>query len=617
MRCLSKISIALACTVIVACATVAWRFHAQTSPRVWAAREVPVAFWTWRAQAPSDEAVERAVRATRAQELFVRAGQIDYEKGKLRRIRPVEGRFPRALSVHLVYNTTRTLLTEFERVGESALAAIVLENFLKDSARASTDGARVAGLQLDFDVPTRLLARYGRVLRLLRVQLPTGTRLSVTGLPTWMESNELRAMLDAVDFWIPQFYGAEIPQRLEQSLPITSPSFVARDARGARAIRKPFYAGLPAYSHAMLYGADGALIALRGDLDPTRVARDPNFELIERRPFDAHASATIDSRDNRATRQPNNNDDGKSSDDKSDNENDDEGGSMEGVALASEWRYVYRARGEGVVDGLSVRAGDSLVFVLPSSASLRASVRGVREHAGESLLGICIFRLPERDDPATLAMQQIAAALAADTDDVPANHLQLRQADAFSNAASAHSTIVSASPTLTSMPPTLENQTPSNHLSLSVENRGTTSALMGDDAMQLTLGVAAGSVRGIVRLDGFTSVETLCGDTNTRDTDERATLRPCGLRRANALRFKSPTWSAGARAGATISLERDAPSAFPVALRIKTDDGRTFAHAKRVRVETIKQRATVAAFKDMQTRATRQTSPKTMRTINK
>src|SRR5205085_7432049 len=199
------------------------------------------------------------------------------------RVRAVKGRAPASVELHLVYNATPALLSEFERVDEGALAAAAVETFRADSLRVSKEGARVAGLQLDIDVPTRLLARYGRVLHAVRDSLPAGARLSVTGLPTWMEAGaQLREMLDAVDFWVPQFYGAEIPETAERVLPIASPEEVRRSTARARELGKPFYAGLAAYGYALVYTEAGKLVELSGDVDPAGVASDGNFELVER-----------------------------------------------------------------------------------------------------------------------------------------------------------------------------------------------------------------------------------------------------------------------------------------------------------------------------------------------
>ncbi|WP_244061783.1 DUF3142 domain-containing protein, partial [Aeromonas caviae] len=49
-------------------------------------------------------------------------------------------------------------------------------------------GARVAGIQIDFDAATRQLDRYGNALQQLRRALPPGCKLSVTGLLDWAKT---------------------------------------------------------------------------------------------------------------------------------------------------------------------------------------------------------------------------------------------------------------------------------------------------------------------------------------------------------------------------------------------------------------------------------------------
>src|SRR5262245_53494732 len=281
---------------------------AITAPRTWAADETPVAFWAWRAQAPGAGEIEQVKRYTGATLLFLRAGQLDYEKGRLRRIRAVEGRLPNAIETHLVYNATRDLLAGFEKIEPAAIAQLAVETFNADFDRAARDGARVTGMQLDIDAPTRLLPRYSEALRMLRERMPKQVKLSITGLPTWMDSPQIGALLDSVDFWTPQFYGAAIPDRVDKLIPISSPAAVRQAVVKARELDRPFYAGLAAYGYAVLYSPEGALIEARGDLDQSMIANHPQFELTESRPFDGQG--------------------------------------------ASEWRYVYRALGDVVIDGL-------------------------------------------------------------------------------------------------------------------------------------------------------------------------------------------------------------------------------------------------------------------------
>jgi hypothetical protein len=246
---------------------------------IWAPAETPVAFWSWRSETPSETDVNEAVRQTGAKTLFLRAGQIDCELRKLRRIRRVTGPIPVNIEIHLVYNATRSFLKEFERISAVDASCTVLSAFAADLDLAKTDHAHVVGLQLDFDVPTRLLRRYAAVLQNIRAQLPNEMQLSITGLPTWLDSPALVEVLAACDFWVPQCYGAQVPERLDQRVPITTPEFVARSVARTRDLGLPFYAGVAAYGYAIHYSRGGVLIGLRGDLDPLLVIASFDFEM--------------------------------------------------------------------------------------------------------------------------------------------------------------------------------------------------------------------------------------------------------------------------------------------------------------------------------------------------
>jgi hypothetical protein len=507
-------------------ATAAWRWaHA---PRAWKPGEVPVAFWSWRAEAPSQSEVERASREAGARVLFMRAGQLDFSSGRVSRVRAFKGRAPSNVELHLVYNATPALLSEFERVDEGALASAAVETFRADSERAAKDGASVAGLQLDVDVPTRLLARYGRVLHAVRDSLPAGARLSITGLPTWMDAPaSLREALAAVDFWAPQLYGAEIPETADRVVPIASPDVVRRASARAREFGKPFYAGLAAYGYALVYTAEGRLVGLRGDVDPARLASDSNFELVERRAFGPVGSGA-------------------------------------GAPRAGEWRYVYRAGGDANMGGVFVRAGERIVLDAPSGESLRASARGVRETAGDSLLGICVFRLPTRGDRATLGLAQIAAAL------------EDREAE------------VSARVTAGRAAPSGGGTT--NQLLIEASNDGAVASLYGEGAFTLTLRVPRGSLRGVASLEGFDTFETLC-ESSAEDSEQRGlrqssqgdsgqpSLRPCSAARASVVRLGARAWGVGAGARAGLSFEGEPPATLDAYAAVRRDDGGEWSRA--------------------------------------
>jgi hypothetical protein len=343
--------------------------RSASGPPAWHPDEVPVAFWSWRIEAPTNAEVARTFDATNAQTLFLRAGQIDLTGDKApTRIRETRGTMPSKAPLHLVYNGTPQLLRGFEIVGIDLLSNSIVETFRRDSARAAGDGATVKGLQMDLDVPTRLLPRYAELLHRIRESLPPETQLSITGLPTWTASSDLSLVLENVDFWIPQFYGAGIPFRKGQKIPISSGAFVTAAVAKAADLGKPFYAGLSGYGYAILYSKEGDLLELRGDIDPASAARNRDLEQVET-------------------------------------------GRYERSSEASEVMYGYLAKGDVVLDGLVVHRGETLVFDQPTSSSLRAAAAAVRTKGGSALLGICLFRLPTHEDETTLTLAEIRSAL--------------------------------------------------------------------------------------------------------------------------------------------------------------------------------------------------------------
>jgi hypothetical protein len=498
---------------LLAASAVIPNFHRR--PRAKTVAETPVAFWAWRKQAPSQADVQQAIEKTKTRAIFLRAGQIDLQDGSLRRIRPTSGPFPQEVDLHLVYNATRTLLARLEQVDESALADAISAAYHADVERAQHEHARVLGVQIDIDFPTSLLRRYEKTLSLLRTRLEPGAQISITGLPTWMQSSDLRGTLSQVDFWIPQLYGAEVPQRFDQTIPISSVETVSRFVNQARELDKPFYAGLAAYSWALLYSSNGSLISLRGDMDPEAIAADQNLELIDQRPFS---------------------------------------GSTNGGIVASEWRYVYRARADGVTEELAMHRGDVLVLDVPSAESLRLAARAVRESAGEKLLGICVFRLPAVEDPATLNLAQVASALA---DFESAAKVEIRiYPDAQIVAGSSSS--------------------PANWI-VEVKNSGAASAING--TIKIDLQTSTGEIESLTP-PGLAALEYLCA----RNTNLSA-LDPCSQRRANVIRLRLRTLMAGQTLTARLAM-KPPTKVIPVLIEMQTDTGQTYQERREVNVES-------------------------------
>jgi hypothetical protein len=473
-------------------------FNQSQKPRVWRVNELPVAFWAWQNDTPNQLEVQGAIQSLNASALFIRAGQIDYEKLKLRRIREPQGKLPRGIDLHLVYNATRSMLSEFETLKIDELAETIASAFQNDCKRARREGVLVVGLQLDFDVPTRLLSHYAKLIQTLREKLKSNAQVSITGLPTWMASADLLKVLQEVSFWIPQFYGAAIPERLDIITPIASPDLIATYIEKVRKLKRPYYAGLAAYGYAVHYSRLGKMIEVRGDLAPTLVANDARLGLMERRRFD--------------------------SDDKS-----------------SEWRYVYRARTDAEIDGLMMRAGESLMLDVPSIDSLKICVQTVRERGGEKLLGLCIFRLPSADDATNLSLQEVQCALLDETT------LPAAQITGLWNK---------------------KEQT----LTLQIANSSAIATLMGEAVMRMDLPIYVGSIKEISS-DQTLHCESLFADENQ--------VRPCAERRANLLRFTANSFPANEKWQATIKFAIQLPDNLQTIISLQTTNN-TQLHEKQM-----------------------------------
>lgn len=357
------VTVVVLLTLVVACA--GWSLFASNVP-VKAASDTPVAFWSWRSEFPEQYVVDRAVSATGARTLFVRAGTLESGHSGIIRIRETSGACPTGIDIHFVYNATPALLDDFESTEVAEMADVIVDAYELDAARAIESGGSVCGLQLDLDVPTRLLSRYEELLRAVDSRLPEGSQLSVTGLPTWMTSKDLKAMLEPVDFWIPQFYGGAVPRDVRNATPITTVDQVRAGVRRARRLGKPFFAGLAAYSYTLQFNADGSLRALHGSVDPGRVAASPDLESV---------------------------------------------GDTAPTRLAENRRVTYRVHTESVLERIVIAPGDWIVVEVPSAELLRDSARAAREEGGDALVGICVFRLPEGGDRTVLDIRSIGEAL--------------------------------------------------------------------------------------------------------------------------------------------------------------------------------------------------------------
>lgn len=115
-------------------------------------------------------------------------------------------------------------------------------------------GLNLVGIEIDHDAGNARLPAYRQILAHLREALPASLPLSITALPSWLDSRELPALLSTVDSSVLQVHAVSDPRR---------GLFDADQARQwakawSRITTKPFYLALPAYGVALLPSVDGA-----------------------------------------------------------------------------------------------------------------------------------------------------------------------------------------------------------------------------------------------------------------------------------------------------------------------------------------------------------------------
>lgn len=136
-------------------------------------------------------------------------------------------------------------------------------------------GLRVAGLEIDHDCATSRLPAYARFLSLLRVSLGEHVRLSVTVLPTWLDSADLDVLLAEVDESVLQVHAVQSP-RAGLFTPGRANAWIQAFARHARG---PWRVALPAYGTRVSWDDQGRVASIESER-PTLVTGAQASELF-------------------------------------------------------------------------------------------------------------------------------------------------------------------------------------------------------------------------------------------------------------------------------------------------------------------------------------------------
>ncbi|MGE4071332.1 MAG: DUF3142 domain-containing protein [Lysobacterales bacterium] len=153
-------------------------------------------------------------------------------------------------------------VVRIEGAREPLPAAQLAAHLLPAIERWRAAGLVPLGIEIDHDCATAALADYAAWLQQLRALLPAGLELSITVLPTWMDSPDLARVLAAVDASVLQVHAVEGPDR---------PLFAADTARAwTRAYAghgRRFAVALPAYGVRVASTPDGQVRSVDAETD--------------------------------------------------------------------------------------------------------------------------------------------------------------------------------------------------------------------------------------------------------------------------------------------------------------------------------------------------------------
>lgn len=444
------VGLLLLCGVALGAVTLWQRSHAPLLP-------LELALWYWHSpfRVPPEEGAQ--LEAMGVKQLFVRAGTFRREGEGATLILPQEWKTPApGLDIHLVFNFDYDIVRNFKEMSVETLTTTVREGMARQQERAESAGVRVVGVQLDFDCPTRRLPKYAELLAKLRPVFAAQKKtLSITALPTWYGSDEVQKVLDAVDFAVPQYYEAEIPKTRDKFATVSQLKRVERGLRAAERRGQPFYVGLPAYGHALVYNEAGKLVGLFRDMGVREAARYPAFRLDRTYPADANGQPAAPDK-----------------------------------AIGEE--IVELTALEPADDGRG--KGYQLVYDLPTPALVAQHLALVRAQRPRHCRGVILFRYPEPEGTMTLPFPSLAAAIRGEK---AAPRLNVR----FRTASAPWELIETGS----------SPKNAPSEVTVYVTNAGTASTTLATDAVTLTLTFDRAGLDEASKGD-FDALESFAGD---------------------------------------------------------------------------------------------------------
>jgi len=132
-----------------------------------------------------------------------------------------------------------------------------------------------AGVEIDHDCATSRLPAYAHFLTALHPSLRAGEHLSITALPTWLDSSDLERTLAQADEAVLQVHAVQSP-RAGLFNPVRANGWMNQFARR---VHTPWRVALPAYGTRVSWDAQGRVAAIESER-PTLVTDEGASELF-------------------------------------------------------------------------------------------------------------------------------------------------------------------------------------------------------------------------------------------------------------------------------------------------------------------------------------------------
>jgi hypothetical protein len=332
-----------------------------------------VSYWYWHTPFKLTGKDEADLKSAGVHRLFVRAARIALVDGHVVTDNRQSWNSHSDFDIDLVFDVSPSFAHAFATSNPATLASEIAAAVDDTIDRAQAAGIKPTGVQIDFDCPTRLLPRYAAILARLKGGVHRRhLALSVTVLPTWYGSPDIVSVLSAVDFSAPQFYEEDTPASLANFATVSNIEMLRRGLAAAGRAGYPFYAGIPAYGHELVY-RNGRLAGAAHGLDLEDALHDPMCRLKRAYGSNASGDKAVSTRD-----------------------------------------YI----GEDIYDFAgsdpSIGGPDGnwdVVYDMPSPAIIARHLAIVREQTPDNCLGVILYRMPSGRNSATLPIATVASVI--------------------------------------------------------------------------------------------------------------------------------------------------------------------------------------------------------------